>query len=160
MVADHQAQAATARRNIFQLLPVPVASALLIGIWFGRLSDYVSHFWLSRTNSCCRGAGRTQDGKCKDTRLAVPSCAGAEFWLSLFSPRFSPLAAHEGGHPAYHPRAAKPLIYDRRLVLAASASLTKRRIASEREGLSGCSLAQSSICDLSTGGSRTAVTGS
>src|SRR5262249_33626708 len=44
--------------------------------------------------------------------------------------------------------------------LAASASLTKRRIASDREGLSDCCLAQSSICDLSAGGSLTAVTGS
>jgi len=40
--------------------------------------------------------------------------------------------------------------------LAASASLTKCRIASEREGLSDCCLAQSSICDLSAGGSLTA----
>src|SRR6516225_1996676 len=41
-----------------------------------------------------------------------------------------------------------------------SAISTSRRIASEREGLSGCCLAQSSICDLSAGDSRTAVTGS
>src|SRR2546430_3172212 len=44
--------------------------------------------------------------------------------------------------------------------LAASASSTKRRIASEREGWSGCCLAQSWIRDLSAGDSRTAVTGS
>ena len=48
----------------------------------------------------------------------------------------------------------------RRLALSASASLTRRRIASEREGLSGSRLAQSSICNLSAGDSRTAVTGS
>jgi hypothetical protein len=48
----------------------------------------------------------------------------------------------------------------RRFALAASANSTRRRIASEREGLSGCCLAQSSICNLSAGDSRTAVTGS
>ena len=50
--------------------------------------------------------------------------------------------------------------YRRLLGLVASASLTRRRIASEREGLSGSRLAQSSICDLRAGDSRTAVTGS
>ena len=45
-------------------------------------------------------------------------------------------------------------------LLASSADFTSRRIASDREGLSGCRLAQSSICDLSADDSRTAVTGS
>jgi hypothetical protein len=45
-------------------------------------------------------------------------------------------------------------------LLAASACSTKRRIASEREGLSGCCLAQSAIFDLSAAERRTAVTGS
>jgi hypothetical protein len=48
----------------------------------------------------------------------------------------------------------------RRFALAASASSTRRRMASDREGLSGCRLAQSSIRDLSAGDSRIAVTGS
>jgi hypothetical protein len=44
------------------------------------------------------------------------------------------------------------------LVLIASANSRRRRIASEREGLSLCRLAQLSIADLSAGGSRTAET--
>jgi len=46
------------------------------------------------------------------------------------------------------------------LALAASANSIKRRIASERDGLSFCCLAQLSIADLSAGGSRSASMGS
>ena len=51
-------------------------------------------------------------------------------------------------------------IQNRNFALGESATVTRRRIASERDGLSGCCLAQSSICDLSTGDNLTAVTGS
>jgi hypothetical protein len=44
--------------------------------------------------------------------------------------------------------------------LTASANSIRRRIASERVGLSFCRLAQLSMCDFSEGGSRTAITGS
>ena len=44
--------------------------------------------------------------------------------------------------------------------LAANANSTKRRIASDREGLSGCCFAQFSIADLSGNESRIADTGS
>jgi hypothetical protein len=46
------------------------------------------------------------------------------------------------------------------LDLAANANSTRRRIASEREGLSGCCFAQFSIADLSGNESRIADTGS
>jgi hypothetical protein len=44
----------------------------------------------------------------------------------------------------------------RLLTLEAGANSIRRRIASEREGLSFCCLAQLSISDLSAGGSRSA----
>src|SRR5271166_5948554 len=47
-----------------------------------------------------------------------------------------------------------------RFDLALSANSTNWRIASEREGLSGCCFAQVSIADLSAGESRIADTGS
>ena len=47
-----------------------------------------------------------------------------------------------------------------RFDLAVRANSTRRRIASEREGLSGCCFAQSSIADLSGNESRIADTGS
>jgi hypothetical protein len=47
-----------------------------------------------------------------------------------------------------------------RFDLAISANSTSWRIASEREGLSGCCFAQVSIADLSAGESRIAETGS
>jgi hypothetical protein len=47
-----------------------------------------------------------------------------------------------------------------RFDLALSANSTSWRIASEREGLSGCCFAQVSIADLSVGESRIADTGS
>jgi len=46
------------------------------------------------------------------------------------------------------------------LALQASANSIRRRIASEREGLSFCCLAQASILDVRLGGRRTARTGS
>jgi hypothetical protein len=48
----------------------------------------------------------------------------------------------------------------RLLALVANANSSRRRIASEREGLSFCRLAQLSIADRSGGGSRTVRTGS
>ena len=44
--------------------------------------------------------------------------------------------------------------------LVTSAISIKRRMASEREGLSSCCLAQVSMADLTAGGSRTVRTGS
>ena len=46
------------------------------------------------------------------------------------------------------------------LCLAANANSTRRRIASDRDGLSGCSFAQASIAALKAGDSRMADTGS
>jgi hypothetical protein len=46
------------------------------------------------------------------------------------------------------------------LCLAANAKSTRRRIASDRDGLSGCSFAQASIAALKAGDSRMADTGS
>ena len=58
------------------------------------------------------------------------------------------------------PSAKMPVYEFRFVALAANPSSSSRRIASDREGLSCCCLAQFSIADLIAHGSRTVRTGS
>jgi hypothetical protein len=147
-----------------------VDALLLFLDWFAANEDSITvqscrpDFYLAR-----RGGSSTAD-----QRLVIftgldrpaPTRAGYRvFCVSSVSTRAASVPCHSQFQPQCRPGGQVQGYWRtqnqcRRLVLPASASLTRRRIASEREGLSGSRLAQSSICNLSVGDSRTAVTGS